>query len=203
MRLPVFVLLLAVSASFARCFADGLPVTVLVSFEHSHPAASLNAMEHQLDSMLAGTGLKLVLRDRSAVPPRAEFGELLVFKMKGHCSMDALPVAALSDERGPLAMAYSSDGTVLPFGEVECDTVRHSLQRLVGKYNPRAYQSAFDAALGMVMAHEIYHMLAQTPEHTHRGVTKASLSAQELFEGKLSLPAIARIAIRQAPVAAQ
>ena len=109
---------------------------------------------------------------------------------------ESLPIGALSDERGPLAMAYSSDGAILPFGEVECDRIRSSLERVVGHGNPVIYQSAFGSALGLVVAHEIYHMLSHSPDHTKTGVTKESLSAREMLSGSLSLPAIARMAMQ-------
>jgi hypothetical protein len=146
---------------------------------------------------LSGAGVQLDLRDQNDVPAGAEFGQLLVFHMKGHCSMESLPVGALSDERGPLAMAYSTEGKILSFAEVECDSVRVSLERVLGKQNTRAFQPAFDSALGIIMAHEVYHMLAATSEHTHTGFTKAGLTAGELLSKKLSLPEVARLAIRQ------
>ena len=172
-------------------------ITVLVSFDHPYSRQSFAAMKSQLQSVLNSVGLRLEVRDRNEVLPNAEFPELVVFQMKGHCTMDALPVAALSDERGPLAMAYSSDGQVLPFGEVECDTVRMSLQRIVGQGDSIRYQPVLGNALGYVMAHELYHMLANASRHTHAGVTKESLSARELLDGHLSLPEIAQLAMRQ------
>jgi hypothetical protein len=168
-----------------------------MSFEHAASGASLKSLQRHMNRILTGTGVELDVRDRDEVAAGAEFGQLLLFHMKGYCSMEPLPVGALSDERGPLAMAYSSDGRVLPFGEVECDHVRTSIERVLGKQSTKVYQPIFDTALGMVMAHEIYHMLAGTSEHTRAGFTKAELTARELLDGKLSLPDIARLAIRQ------
>lgn len=177
--------------------APTVRVTVLIRFEQPHSGTSLQNLQRQLHSMLSGAGVQLDLRDQNDVPAGAEFGQLLVFHMKGHCSMESLPVGALSDERGPLAMAYSTEGKILSFAEVECDSVRVSLERVLGKQNTRAFQPAFDSALGIIMAHEVYHMLAATSEHTHTGFTKAGLTAGELLSKKLSLPEVARLAIRQ------
>ncbi len=172
-------------------------VTVLLNYEQPYSRLSFEALEHQLQRVLNDAGLKLDLRDHKETDPKEEFSELFIFDMRGHCSMDPIPVGALSDERGPLAMAYSAEGTILPFGEVECDHVRESIQRIVGRKNPRMYQQAFGSALGLVMAHEIYHMLARSAVHTNVGVTKPSLSAHELLDSRLSLPEAARLAIRQ------
>ncbi len=172
-------------------------LTVVLNYEQPYSQPSFEALQHRLQSILNEVGLKLEVREGSRLQPHEQFSGLVVFHMKGSCSMKALPVGALSDERGPLAMAYSSDGSILPFGEVECDRVRQSLQRLVGSQDSAMYQKAYGSALGMVMAHEIYHMLARSPIHTHKGVTKASLSAREMLEGELSLPKVARLSMRE------
>ncbi|MGA8028571.1 MAG: hypothetical protein WB992_15615 [Bryobacteraceae bacterium] len=190
-----------VGALAARIWSAAAPapvrVTVLVSFEQPRSGASLENLQSQLHGILSGAGVQLDVRDRNEVRAGAEFGQLLVFYIKGYCSMESLPVGALSDERGPLAMAYSTDGKILSFAEVECDNVRLSLERVLGRQSTRAYQPVFDTALGMVMAHEIYHMLAKTSEHTRTGLTKPGLTARELLDKKLSMPDIAQLAIRQ------
>ena len=111
--------------------------------------------------------------------------------------MVSMPVGALSDERGPLAMTYSSDGQLLHFGEVECDRVRQSLQRVLGRGYPEKRQIAFGTALGVVMAHEMYHMMANAKGHTGEGITKHSLSAEEMLAGELAIPDAARRAVQR------
>ena len=111
--------------------------------------------------------------------------------------MVPLPVGVLSDERGPLAMTYSSDGELLHFGEVECDRVRQSLQRVLGKGYPERREAALGMALGVVMAHEMYHMIANAKDHTGEGITKHSLSAEEMLAGRLSIPDAARKAVQR------
>ena len=179
--------------------AHGSPnsVTVLLSYEHPYSPAAFRALERQLRHTLSTVGLIPVVRERYSVGIHEQFSQLFLFTMKGSCDMtESLPIGALSDERGPLAMAYSSDGAILPFGEVECDRIRSSLERVVGHSSPLLYQSAFGNALGLVVAHELYHMISHSPDHTRSGVTKESLSAREMLSGSLSLPAIARMAIQ-------
>jgi hypothetical protein len=45
------------------------------------------------------------------------------------------------------------------------------------------------------MAHEIYHMIANAKDHTHTGVTKESLSAQELLGSELGMSDSAKKAV--------
>jgi hypothetical protein len=112
--------------------------------------------------------------------------------MKGHCTARPLPIGALSDERGALAMTYSSDGTLLPFGAVECDRVRQSLERVLGRNPLDVHSDAYSTAIARVMAHEIYHMVGNSKGHTQDGLTKRSFSSRDLYEGLLPLPDKAR-----------
>jgi hypothetical protein len=188
---------LVVFAAF-RAYPDpGQSVTVLVDFEKPYSTASIDALRGELQTLFASSGLKIDVRLKSELPPGSEFNQLVVFKMKGACSMLPMPVGALSDERGPLAMTYSSDGELLHFGEVECDRVRQSVQRVVGKGYPEKRQAALGMALAVVMAHEMYHMMANAKAHTGQGITKHSLSAEEMLAGELSIPDTARKAVQR------
>lgn len=193
-------LCLLTSASLLR--ADSNPaspaqsVTVLLDFEQPHSSVSLAALSHELNRILTPARLKVDLRLRDEISASPQFGDLVLFKMRGHCTMNALPVAALSDERGPLAMTYTVDGQLLSFGEVECDRVRGSVQRALGRGDPERHQAALGIALARVMAHEMFHMIANCPRHTKDGLTKESLSSRELSEDLLPLSARARDALR-------
>jgi hypothetical protein len=186
---------------FAVAFSQAATrkVTVLVNFEKPHSEVSVVALRHELSNLLEPAGLAVEVMLRSELPVYPEFSELVVFEMKGSCSMKALAVrmSDLPDERGPLAMAYSSDGQILHFGEVECDRVRECLQRITGRGSPEKHQAAFGTALGIVMAHELYHMIAGATAHTKGGLTKKSLSARELLYGELSIPSIAGESLRR------
>jgi hypothetical protein len=41
--------------------------------------------------------------------------------------------------------------------------------------------------MGRVLAHELYHIVANTAEHGDEGVTQTALSARELTSGQLEL----------------
>jgi hypothetical protein len=171
-------------------------VTVLLNYDQPYSRSSYKALERQLKTSLQEVGFQLDLRELHATAPHEEFSQVVVFRMKGNCSMNLEPQSNLLKQHGVLAMAHTSDGAVLPFGEVECDRVRQSLQHLLGGGSSPRHQIAFGTALGMVMEHEIYHMLGNATQHTKDGVTKESLSAHELLEGTLSLPRLAQQAIR-------
>lgn len=164
-------------------------LTVVLDYEQPHSRPSFEAMRSELTTIMKRVGVSLDVKDKASLAPNTQFGSLVIFKMTGRCDATPVPIEALSDERGPLAMAYSSDGEILPFGEVRCDRIRKSLQRSIGRSLPSERDRfAYGTALGKVMAHEIYHMLAHDQHHTKTGLTKESLSSRELFEQNGSLP---------------
>jgi len=200
MRCVAAILVAAVSVCAAP--NAGRTVTVLVQFEKPYSTDSVAALRHELQLQFQPVGLKVDLLLADNVAANSEFNDLVVFKMKGACTMIPLPLGAMIDERGPLAMSYSSDGEILHFGEVQCDRVRRSIERVLVRGSPEKSQSLFGAALGRVMAHEIYHMIADVKEHTRSGVTKASLSAEELISDELPISNSAKAAVehRLSPV---
>jgi len=183
----------------ALCPAASRKVTVVVNFEKPHSEASVVALRHELTNLLEPLGFDVDVMLRSELPAYPEFSELVVFEMRGSCSMKGVPlrIGETLDERGPLAMAYSSDGQILHFGAVECDRVRECLQRVTGPGSPEKHQAAFGKALGIVMAHELYHMIAGVKAHTKGGLTKKSLSARELLSGELSIPHVVDESMRR------
>jgi hypothetical protein len=158
-------------------------------------------LRQNLTQILTPSGLSVDVELRKDLPEHAQFGELVIFKMRGSCRVGPLlqkpHTDPHSEKSGPLAMAYVSDGEVLHFGEVECDRVRAALQRILGVGGSRKNQETFGAALAIVIAHEVYHMLGNATGHTRDGLTKASLSADELVSPTLGLPPRAISAMRE------
>ena len=161
--------------------AEPVPLTVVLKFEANRSAspAAMLAMEDEAEKILSPAGIKVDWRMQRDLAEHAEFGRMVEFEMKGRCSIHTFPV--LYDERGPLATTFSSDGRLLPFGTVECDRVRESIRRVNAAFAYRMTDAALGRALGRVMAHEVYHMIAGTKEHTREGLSRPSLGGSELL----------------------
>lgn len=172
---------LAAGLAPARAPAGPVPLTVVLKFEANRDPApvALSAMEREAEKILSPAGVTLDWRIQRDLPEHPEFGRMVEFEMRGRCSMHTFPV--LYDERGPLATTLSSDGRLLPFGTVECDRVRESIRRASPALAFRMSDAALGRALGRVMAHEVYHMIAGTREHTRNGLSRSSLAGEELL----------------------
>jgi hypothetical protein len=181
-RLILSIITLALSALFAA--SPGVPpeVAVVVQADETFSPQAWQSMAAESTRIAKQAGLRILFVERSQVAQQ-EFSDLVVFRMKGRCEMDNFP--ALLDERGPFAWAFTADGNVLPFGEVKCDRVRESIKTALRPSDYRKADELFGRALGRVVAHELYHMLANTKKHGKSGVARDALSAQQLIAEKL------------------
>lgn len=172
-------------------------VTVLLEFEQQqYSSIALRSMQAETQSVLLDSGVKLAWSVTDRAAGSSGEGGGLVFRMKGKCAMDLFP--ALPDELGvPLAMAHSSDGTVLPFGQVDCDRVRRSVRTALRPGDAGGAEPLLGRALGRVLAHEIYHMLARSHEHHRGGIARERLSPRDLTRDRFTLSEESLRAIRR------
>jgi hypothetical protein len=159
------------------------PVTVLIDFDQPHSARSVAAMERETAHILGASGIRLEWQMMKDLAPNAEFSDFVVVRFRGSCATNDVPMPM--DERGVLGLSYASDGEVLPFGEVQCDRVKQSVRRVVSASRFRVSEDLLGQALGRVLAHEMYHMLANDRHHTENGVMRQSLTANDLVAGEL------------------
>ncbi len=186
MRYVAFWILMA--GAFARATGAESPrnFTLLLDFEGSHSPVSEAALGAELHSIVSLSPVPIRLQVLTGPLQGDVPGSLVIFKMKGSCTMQpTMPVGAMSDERGPLAMTFMANGEMLPFANVDCNRVRTSLERILGRGASRQHEKQYGTALARVMAHELYHMLSRSSVHDEDGITKKALTSRELSEGRL------------------
>jgi hypothetical protein len=179
---PMLCALLA-TASFAMA-AEPPSVTVVVDFEQPPSELSFSTMQKEAEAILLAAGRKLNFKLKSEAATGDSYDDVVVMSFQGRCGMDNFPV--LFDERGPLAYAHTVNGEVLPFGVVECDRVKGSVKSAMWGRDYKDGNMLMGRALGRVLAHELYHILAKTEDHAHDGVARKALSGKALISDKLT-----------------
>ena len=118
---------------------------------------------------------------------REAFGRLGVTRFRGKCLGDVPQL----QRRGPktLGLTHVAEGEILPFSELDCDRVRNFVQPKLARKNRLRADQLLGRALGRVLAHELYHMLAKTAAHGLSGIATATLTAEELVGGQPRLHA--------------
>ncbi len=161
------------------------PVAVYMAFDGEHSARAVEAMKREAQSLIKSSGM--VLHWRLLSEPRREetFADLMVVKFHGKCAMDGIQL--VFSELGPdpvgapLGSTKTVNGKVLPFSDLECDRIRHSIAPIALGYSSDEREDLLGRSLGRVLAHELFHIFADTGEHSHEGVAKTSFSRKDLL----------------------
>lgn len=158
-------------------------VTVVLQFDADRSGSAVEAMQAEVRHIFRDADVQFDFRSAATVD--STVADLVVLRFKGQCRMDLFPAAY--DERGPFAETYVTDGNVLPFGQVHCDRVRSSVRGAMRGSDLKHGDATYGRALGRVVAHEIYHMLAKRRGHSASGVNRSALTAAQLVAPTLEL----------------
>jgi hypothetical protein len=165
-------------------------VGVFLDFDRDPSGSSIETMKSEVGRVLAATGAELSWRALKSETAPQTFDNLAVLRFRGSCRMGRIGTTYALDPdktRVTLASTDVSAGLVTGFSSVECDQIVRCISGLVSSSCERDRDTALGRALGRVVAHELYHMMAQTREHGHGGLTKALQSPFELIREKFSI----------------
>jgi len=179
--------LFCAAISCAASLPDSQPssqVTVVVLPDGRYSKVAIREMGREAGHILKQSGVSL--RWHVGAPAQAVSGLLIVVKLVGRCDMDGSPAYL---EPGPLGWAHEVDGTMLPFSDLACDNLRGAVESAIADGNLLRGNVLLGRAMGRVLAHELYHIVADTSEHGRDGVAQAALSPRELTSGPLEFKA--------------
>lgn len=79
-----------------------------------------------------------------------------------------------------LGWTHITDGEILPFCSVDCTLVRQTIASVLQRRRAEDRQTLISRAVGRVIAHEFYHILAGTRQHSRYGLASASVEPDDL-----------------------
>jgi len=167
-----------------RAQAPVLPDTLTVAILPLGQYAPLviREMTREVASILKHSGLKIEWRVGTG--PEVFKEPLAIVKLIGTCTMDS---SAARGNPGPLGWTHAVDGELLPFSELACDNVRRAIESEMRLADRARGNILLGRAMGRVLAHELFHFLAATKEHTGSGVSQFALSPADLLSDRLEL----------------
>jgi len=148
-------------------------------YQHEIPVTVEHAIHGEVDSIISPTGLTLEWRSLVNMK-EGEVSAVLVFvRFKGSCDVtDLSPYPAYPFTLGSTVI---NDGEILPYANVYCNAVRAFLAPQLLPMGPKDRAAAFGRAVGRVVAHELYHVLAHTRRHGSGGLAERAWKQQELM----------------------
>jgi hypothetical protein len=174
-------------------------LAIVLNPEQEFSAISLREMQNELGYIMGPLGLHLKWRRHGSLQPAEGYNHIIAVRFRGRCESSEPwnwePVT------GPLASTETVDGRLIPYSDVDCEQVRNLIYHVLTGESFLRRASLLGRALGRVLAHEVYHILAGTSEHGRDGINKVRLTPSDLVEGVLRFePAeIARIRENLAP----
>lgn len=184
---------LALCAWSAVAAASSTSVTALVLPKGPYSEVAVREMGREAATILKQSGVSL--HWMVGAPSQSVDGWLVVVKLDGNCDMDGSTAQLVP---GPLGWSHEVNGDVLPFSDLACDNLRGAVEAAVHDARRMHANVLLGRAMGRVLAHELYHILADTPEHSRDGVAQAALTPRELTSGPLQLEPAENKAIESA-----
>ena len=180
MKLLLFCLLAGVLPGWSETRgAMFAPITLYTQFQQAPPDGVLQALRDEVEAIMAPIGLRFEWRDLSKTQGHEVSAELAVVTFKGRC--DTVGLTTRSKYEGALGWTHVSDGQILPFTDISCDRVREFTQSGLLGMRAEERDEKYGRALGRVLAHELYHIFANTTRHGSVGVAKESYSVTDLL----------------------
>jgi hypothetical protein len=182
-RLAVVALIAVLPAWCQDAPADGPTVGIILQFDNNPGVAPIRVMEQEVEQLLKPSGVALDWRFANQGHGDEPLSRWIVVRFKGKCRVETF--GDMDPEPQPtgehtLASTKLDHGHVLPFSQVQCNEIRSALAYLRPWADGRERQTAMAMALGRVVAHELYHILARTTTHAAHGLAQASQSLKDL-----------------------
>jgi hypothetical protein len=147
------------------------------------PAPIANAMKREARMAVESSGIRLDWRSQDE-PFGEVTGGVAIVDMRGQCASAApLPATWRHQPRQgePLGQTHLVSGAILPFADVLCDAVHRLVDRDLRAARSSEREELLGRALGRVLAHELFHILARTTDHAHQGISRAEQSSADLL----------------------
>ena len=154
-------------------------LVVFLSGETPAPAGSVSEMKLEVQSLLHQMGVSVEWR--SSGDSLDVDGKLAVLELRGGCQGASQPGSPTVITGESLASTAVSDDTILPFSWINCETLNRFLTPvLLGQTGDRR-DFLYGRAMGRLAAHELYHVLTNTPGHDGFGVAKPSFTTHDVL----------------------
>ena len=179
MKLALFCLLAGVLPAWSETRGATMdPIALYVKFQHDPTPAVTVALRQELSLIMGPIGLDFAWRDLALAGSEVST-ELAVVNFLGHC--DTGGMNNRSRFEGALGWTHMSDGQLLPFTDVSCDRVREFTQNSLLTLRSTERDAQYGRALARVLAHELYHIFANTTRHGAIGVAKECYTLADLM----------------------
>jgi len=181
-------------STFARADSAvpvGIQLEVYVKGAQTSTPDVLTAMNRELGALMQGAGFHVIWRSTDDSVAAGGVERLVMVELRGLCVPRFSNTSAPLLSSLPLASSSVADGRVLPFSWVDCSALNRFLSPVALNQTQAEQDSLYGRSMARLLAHELYHVLAQTDDHTPAGIAKARFSTADLLAEHLDFEAYA------------
>jgi len=186
------------------CFAGGAPpapqlapISIFVQ-DQSPPPEIFAPLRDEVAAILAPVGLQFRWFEVKDAKTAGAVAELAVVTFRGHCDLSGL-IGRIPLSARALGYTSMTDGEILPFTTVDCERTQSFLGTALLRMPAKTRPVAFGRALGRILAHELYHVFANTTVHGHGGVAKEAYTVADLLAPEFTLDEVECELLRTSP----
>ncbi len=158
--------------------ASRIGLGVYADFQYEPPAGVQQSIEDELAAIMIPIGPTPAWRSLAGNRGCERWARLVVVHFKGRCDLSDL--AAYPPYQWTLGRTHIADGEVLPFSDIYCGAIRAFLAPILLQTEEQSRSFVLGRAIGRVLAHELYHVLAKTRHHGGSGLGESAYKAEEL-----------------------
>jgi len=173
------------------------PAVLYTSFQAPPPTRVMETIQEEVAAIMLPVGIRLEWRSLPETRDYRVAADLAVISFKGRCDISGMK--AFSQSSGVLGLTHVSEGEIIPFADVDCDRIRGFLQGDLMRERARERERLYGRAIARVVAHELYHIFANTPEHGSCGIGKSAYFASELLSDDFHFEKRDLITLRNGP----
>jgi hypothetical protein len=169
--------LVVASAWASPADQPGSELVVYLSAVGGQPQRPLLYMKLELGRLMSAAGYRIEWADsRDAERPSTE-SPLAVVQLRGTCAITAVPSAKV----GALASTAVADGQIIPFSWVDCSTLTRVLSAPLASEPGARRDFLYGRAMARLLAHELYHVLLKTGDHSREGLARPGFTTNDLL----------------------
>lgn len=162
----------------------------------------LDYMKLELGRLMTTAGYRVEWRDARSPHRETVSGDVAFVELRGVCGFtpgERIPEAVAKVES--FATTAVSEGRVLPFSSIRCDTLTTALAAGLASEPAARRDYLYGRAIARVLAHELYHVLLRTADHARGGVARASFRASDLLAERFDFEQTTLARLQRQPAA--
>jgi len=160
------------------------------------------AMQREMAPLMENAGFHVSWHTSSDPASSGAAQHLIMVELRGSCSAVSMLANLPLPHSLVLASSAVADGRILPFSWVDCAALNRFLAPVISGQTPAQQSYIYGRSMGRLLAHEFYHVLAQTEDHTSGGIAKARFSTTDLLSDHLDFEPVALSRVRPAALEA-